>query len=79
MIEGGALLQSNFLKNDLVNKMVLYYGNCLIGMSGKNWLQQSLSRNIKEVKRWKLVKIQQFDDDICAEYMKLEEKFLLHN
>jgi diaminohydroxyphosphoribosylaminopyrimidine deaminase/5-amino-6-(5-phosphoribosylamino)uracil reductase len=78
LVEGGGKLQSSFLAKDLVDRVVLYYGACLLGGSGLTWTQgpATLAETISKVKFWKLDNVRQLDNDVCLEYSKPRESSL---
>lgn len=71
LIERGAKLSSQFLKQELVNQLVIYQGACIIGNSGYPWFQEALSNTMTDIKFWKLTGLKQLDNDVCMIYNKI--------
>ena len=69
MVEGGSELHSSFLKQGLVDRLVVYQGPCLIGSSGQAWLQEVLADTIRSVRFWQLADVRRIGNDIRAEYI----------
>lgn len=70
MIEGGAKVASRWLKLGLVDRLVVHYGNVLLGGQGNNWVSDSLSDTLSAAMRWKLVSVNRFEDTVEMVYDK---------
>lgn len=70
MIEGGAKVASRWLKLGLVDRLVIHYGNVLLGGKDNNWLDDSQSDALASAMRWKLVSMNRLDDTVEIVYDK---------
>ena len=68
LVEGGALLQSSFLKQGLVNQLSLYMGPHLLGKHGTPFFQGDGPENIKQSIAWHLSKHHRIDDTVRLDY-----------
>jgi len=68
MVEGGAVLQGNMLREGLCDELRVYLGATLLGSSALPWAQTELTATIKDAKFWKLRTVRQLADDVCLEY-----------
>jgi diaminohydroxyphosphoribosylaminopyrimidine deaminase / 5-amino-6-(5-phosphoribosylamino)uracil reductase len=68
LVEGGGRVYASFLKENLVNRVVLYLGNCLLGDQGKPFLPDFLIPNISHAPRWTLEGMHRFDSDIRLDF-----------
>jgi riboflavin biosynthesis pyrimidine reductase len=59
-----------FLEKNLVDRVVLYVGACLIGGSGIGWPSVTLATTIKDAKFWKLNECKVLGNDVCMVYDK---------
>jgi diaminohydroxyphosphoribosylaminopyrimidine deaminase / 5-amino-6-(5-phosphoribosylamino)uracil reductase len=71
LVEGGSHLHASFLKEKLVNRIVLYIGNCLLGDAGKPFLPDFLVPNIAQAPRWILEDVRRFENDIRLDFVNL--------
>jgi len=68
LVEGGGELNSSFLKEDLFDKVVLFYGPMFIGGKGASGLIAGKCIDfLKEAYRVDVVSIKRLKDDICVE------------
>jgi len=70
LIEGGGEIQSEFLKNNFVEELGLFYGACILGNNAKPWINTNIFSTISDVQFWKLVGVQQIENDVYALYRK---------
>eukprot|EP00928_Gymnodinium_smaydae_P012260 TRINITY_DN14453_c0_g1_i1.p1 TRINITY_DN14453_c0_g1~~TRINITY_DN14453_c0_g1_i1.p1 ORF type:complete len:430 (-),score=79.34 TRINITY_DN14453_c0_g1_i1:57-1259(-) len=68
MVEGGAVVQGELLREGLVDELRVYLGATLLGSSAQPWAQTALTATIGEAKFWRLRALRQLDDDVCLEY-----------
>ncbi len=71
LIEGGSQIHTAFLKENLVNQLVVYIGNCLLGDQGKPFLTNFLVPNIKDAPRLTLERASRFENDLRLDYLNL--------
>jgi diaminohydroxyphosphoribosylaminopyrimidine deaminase / 5-amino-6-(5-phosphoribosylamino)uracil reductase len=68
IVEGGGELNSNFLKEGLVDKVLLFYGPMLIGGKGASNLVAGKGIDfLKDAPRVEIVSVKKLKDDICVE------------
>jgi diaminohydroxyphosphoribosylaminopyrimidine deaminase / 5-amino-6-(5-phosphoribosylamino)uracil reductase len=68
IVEGGGELNSNFLKEGLVDKVLLFYGPMLIGGKGASNLVAGKGIDfLKDAPRVEIVSVKKMKDDICVE------------
>lgn len=68
LVEGGGELNSSFLKEDLFDKVVLFYGPMFIGGKGASGLIAGKGIDfLKDAYRVDVVSIKKLKDDICVE------------
>eukprot|EP01123_Difflugia_compressa_P000458 TRINITY_DN10538_c0_g1_i1.p1 TRINITY_DN10538_c0_g1~~TRINITY_DN10538_c0_g1_i1.p1 ORF type:complete len:578 (-),score=111.21 TRINITY_DN10538_c0_g1_i1:102-1655(-) len=79
LIEGGSYLQNSFIQQNLSSSLVVYFGSCLIGSTGKSWSQSVLTNTIAQTVFWKLTNVTQLDDDVCLEYRKKNNDVKQHS
>jgi len=68
MVEGGAVVQGEFLRQGLCDELRMYLGATLLGSSAQPWAQTELTSTIGDAKFWRLRGLRQLDDDVCLEY-----------
>mmetsp|Transcript_21157 Transcript_21157/g.59063 ORF Transcript_21157/g.59063 Transcript_21157/m.59063 type:complete len:407 (+) Transcript_21157:56-1276(+) len=68
MVEGGAVVQGEFMRQGLCDELRMYLGATLLGSSAQPWAQTELTSTIGDAKFWKLRGVRQLDDDVCLEY-----------
>ena len=61
-----------FLAKNLVDRIVVYIGACLIGGSGISWPSVSIATTIKDAKSWTLNECKVLGNDVCMVYDKPE-------
>merc|ERR1712066_403663 len=71
MVEGGAVVQGEFLRKGLCNELRVYLGATLLGSTAQPWAQTELTKTIADAKFWKLRTCRRLDDDVCLEYSRL--------
>jgi len=69
LIEGGSHLHASFLKEQLANRLVLYFGSCLLGERGKSFLPDFPIPHIDQAPRLSLVGVQRFDNDVRLDFL----------
>lgn len=72
MVEGGAVVQGELLRQGLVNELHVYMGATLLGSSAQPWAQTELTSTISDALFWRLRTVRQLDDDVCMEYAQQE-------
>mmetsp|Transcript_95335 Transcript_95335/g.208508 ORF Transcript_95335/g.208508 Transcript_95335/m.208508 type:complete len:395 (+) Transcript_95335:33-1217(+) len=72
MVEGGAVLQGELIKRNLVQELRVYIGATLLGSSAQSWARTPLTSTISDAKFWKLRTVRQLGNDVCMEYEKAE-------
>ncbi|CAJ1357269.1 unnamed protein product [Effrenium voratum] len=70
MVEGGALLQGQLLKEGLCEELRVYMGATLLGSSALPWAQTPLTSTIKEAQFWQLRDLRRVGNDVCLEYLR---------
>ncbi|MDF2577832.1 MAG: ribD [Chlamydiales bacterium] len=71
LVEGGAKIQGAFIRQNLVNKLVVYIGSVILGDQGyPSFIGQDI-QNISEAKKWRLDSFERFDNDIRLEYLPI--------
>eukprot|EP01120_Amphizonella_sp_Union-15-10_P013325 TRINITY_DN6166_c0_g1_i2.p1 TRINITY_DN6166_c0_g1~~TRINITY_DN6166_c0_g1_i2.p1 ORF type:complete len:502 (-),score=60.20 TRINITY_DN6166_c0_g1_i2:39-1544(-) len=70
LVEGGSQIHSSFIKQNLVDSLVLYYGSCLIGITGRSWMHEVFAESMNDVTFWEMERAQQFGNDLKVEYTK---------
>lgn len=73
LIEGGASVYTSFLEEKLVQEVYLYRSNVILGLSGLNWMNCLGNSSINNNKRWDLIDVKIFDNDILSRYKVLED------
>ncbi|MCB1180961.1 MAG: bifunctional diaminohydroxyphosphoribosylaminopyrimidine deaminase/5-amino-6-(5-phosphoribosylamino)uracil reductase RibD [Chlamydiia bacterium] len=68
LVEGGATLVSNMIEGGCYQRLVVYYGGCLIGSNGLAFFQSEKQRTITDRLNVKLESISRFDNDIRLDY-----------
>jgi len=68
LVEGGAQLSSKLLKNNLVDRLVVYQGACIIGGTGNFWSKEGLADTMADVKFWNLESVERLGNDVCMIY-----------
>ena len=68
LVEGGSGLHSAFLMANLVDQVVLYMGNCLLGEQGKPLLAGLGILTIDQAPRWMLQDVRRFHNDIRLDF-----------
>ncbi len=68
LVEGGSGLHSAFLKAHLVDQVVIYMGNCLLGDEGKPLLSGLDIQGIDQAPRWMLQDVRRFDNDVRLDF-----------
>ena len=72
MVEGGAALHGALLAADLVDHLVVYVGNTLLGVHGLPTLAVDGPASITNARRWTLLDVQRFGNDIRLDYRREE-------
>lgn len=68
LIEGGGVLQSSFLKENLINEVYLYRGNCIIGNKGINWCNNLEISELGVKPHWQLINVEKLGNNILEQY-----------
>lgn len=71
MVEGGAVVQGELLRQELASELRVYLGATLLGSTAQPWAKTQLTSTIGDAKFWKLRAVRQLDDDVCLEYERL--------
>lgn len=69
MVEGGGRLLSTFYKENLLNKLVLYTGSCILGDKGVPLFRDLDISSMADIKRLKLESVSLLGDTIRHEYV----------
>ncbi|KAF4722375.1 hypothetical protein FOZ63_023652 [Perkinsus olseni] len=72
LVEGGAKTLTNFIENQLVDELVVYYGPVLLGQGGSPFYLSPSPSTISEAQPWRLHCVQRIADDLRCEYRKME-------
>lgn len=72
MVEGGAVLQGEFLRHGFVDELRVYLGATLLGSTAQPWAQTGLTQTIGDAKFWRLRTVRKLEDDVCMEYEKIQ-------
>lgn len=72
LVEGGSHLYAAFLKENLINRLVLYMGNCLLGTQGQPFIPDLLISTISQAPRWGLEGVQRFGNDVRLDFLPIE-------
>ncbi len=73
LVEGGSTLQASFLKNQAINRLVLYIGPVILGDSGTPLFKDFFVNSLKDATRLKLLDTKQIDDCIRLDYKILKD------
>ena len=68
LVEGGSGLHSAFFRDNLVDHVVIYVGNCLLGERGKPLLSGLSIETMGHAPRLALQDVRRFDNDIRLDY-----------
>ncbi|SNW62500.1 Tri-functionnal domain DHFR/deoxycytidylate deaminase/Riboflavin biosynthesis protein RibD [Orpheovirus IHUMI-LCC2] len=68
LVEGGSNVTSQFLSEGLFDILVVYIGNCLVGLDGMGWGPNRSYDFMDHIKRLKLVGNTTIDSDVCLTY-----------
>jgi diaminohydroxyphosphoribosylaminopyrimidine deaminase / 5-amino-6-(5-phosphoribosylamino)uracil reductase len=71
MVEGGAILLGNLLKESLINRLVIYMGSCILGERGKPLFDAVEIPNIRSAPKLKLLDVTKFDDTLRMRYQHI--------
>jgi len=74
LVEGGSTLQASFLKNQAINRLVLYIGPVILGDSGTPLFKDFFVNSLKDAPRLKLLDTKQIDDCIRLDYKILQDE-----
>lgn len=69
LVEGGSLLHSAFLKAHLVDQIVVYMGNCLLGEHGRPFLSGLDIQQMDQAPRWTLENVRRFNNDVRLDFL----------
>jgi len=69
MVEGGSKVYSDFISRGLVQEIVMYQGNCLIGSNGLSAFRMPIAEKIENVPRLKLKDVKTFGNDVKMTYV----------
>jgi len=69
MVEGGSMVYSDFISQGLVQEVVIYQGNCIIGSSGTPGFRMPIAETIENVPRLKLKDVKTFSNDVKMTYI----------
>ncbi len=69
LVEGGSRLHSALMAEQLIDQMVVYMGNCLLGDSGKPLLSNFVVPSIVKAPRWFLEGVYRFDNDVRLDFL----------
>ena len=72
MVEGGPTLHGSFLDANLVNQMVVYLGNSLLGIHGTPAFLSGGPQTLENATEWQLVSQSALGDDLRVTYLPLE-------
>jgi diaminohydroxyphosphoribosylaminopyrimidine deaminase / 5-amino-6-(5-phosphoribosylamino)uracil reductase len=72
LIEGGSGLQSAFLKAGLVDQVIVYKGNCLLGELGKPFFSDLNIPHMGDAPRWTLENVRRFGNDVRLDFLPVE-------
>lgn len=68
LVEGGTEVHSSFVREQVADRLMLYFGNTLLGSKGKPFQQAISPSTISDSPRWALYEIVRIGDDLRAEY-----------
>lgn len=71
MVEGGAVVQGELLREGFVDELRVYFGATLLGSTAQPWAQTALTSTIGDAKFWHLREVRKLDDDVCLEYERI--------
>ncbi|MFZ0566240.1 MAG: bifunctional diaminohydroxyphosphoribosylaminopyrimidine deaminase/5-amino-6-(5-phosphoribosylamino)uracil reductase RibD [Chlamydiales bacterium] len=69
LVEGGSEMAGAFLNKNLVNRLIVYMGNCLLGHEGKPIFSSLSPLPVEQAPRWDLKSVYRFEDDIRLDYL----------
>lgn len=72
LVEGGSRVHTSFLKEHLVNRFVLYFGNCFLGNQGKPLFSDFSIPTIAQAYRLSLDGVQRLGNDIRLDFVSYE-------
>jgi diaminohydroxyphosphoribosylaminopyrimidine deaminase/5-amino-6-(5-phosphoribosylamino)uracil reductase len=67
MVEGGSILQSDFIEKKLAQRFILYIGAKILGKEGKP-LFNLTPKSVQEAPAWHLLQVLHFDEDVRLDY-----------
>ena len=68
LVEGGGEVNSSFLKEGLIDKVILFYGPMFVGGKGASGLVAGKGIDfLKDAYRVDVVSVKRLKDDICVE------------
>jgi diaminohydroxyphosphoribosylaminopyrimidine deaminase/5-amino-6-(5-phosphoribosylamino)uracil reductase len=70
MVEGGAEVHSHFIKEKLVDEMVIYFGACILGSSAQPWARTEITKTIGDVEFMRLQDVEKFGNDVALIYKR---------
>lgn len=69
LVEGGAFLASNILKNNQVNQLVLYLAPIVLGNNANSWSQVHTIDSLSQItNKWIFISSSVIENDVCIEY-----------
>lgn len=76
LVEGGSNVISQFIEEDCFDEIVIYFAPKLLGGTSRNRFYYSDTKLMEDIKQLKLVRTEQFGDDVKLTYQKVENKCL---
>lgn len=72
LVEGGGKTVGEFLRQNIVDRLVIHTGPSIIGNTGKSWTDVVLSNSIEDSTnvKWTLRTVEQIGDSVVTEYDK---------
>jgi len=70
MVEGGAEVHSSFIKNKLVDELVIYYGACILGSTAQTWARSEITKTITDVEFMQLEDVRKLGNDVVMTYKR---------
>ncbi|HEY1739741.1 MAG TPA: dihydrofolate reductase family protein, partial [Acidimicrobiia bacterium] len=69
LVEGGPELHGALIQSGLVDRLVIYLGNTMLGVHGIPALAHDGPLSMDGAPRWRLVAVQRFGDDVRLDYV----------
>jgi len=73
LVEGGPELHGALLQSRLVDRLVIYMGNTMLGVHGIPALAHDGPSTMDDARRWRLDDVRRFDNDVRLDYVPIDD------